>query len=196
MSPSWILSLLFILTACGGAFTFVQKPEPVISRGIASINEADIDQKLFALHAYQIIARKETLKIDELKHELSKKDLHQSNPYYSFLAANAQVEEFENELLKYDRKILTQKVQEFSKKGPLERASLSGLMARMKMEQMTTSFPGKVLIEMHYRELRKSMEFQVLEKNIEHHSHLMKLNRVHKGKNVVSARTGLKASKF
>lgn len=195
-SISFILIALMV-TSCGGFKFFENTSEK--ERKIASLvmeqlveEEAqtfsdEIDERLFALHSYQILAQANLLTFDELLVDSTLREMYKHSSYLNLMAIRTQMDEIENEFMELWSSLENKKTKSAIQKKGLVIARLKHFEKQSTLAQMSVqnikAFTGDSLdmevnvsekeIRKEYKRLEAFKEFQIYEKNIEHLSHLM-----------------------
>lgn len=189
------LLALLLLASCSGRGLSLFGHDESAKRQIASIAmerllteedesfEAQIDEKLFSLHCYYVIAQKHLLEFERSIDDSTLEKLYQGEHYLSLLATRTQIDEIERDLKelslslnKERRSLLEKKLRTFKEKNLMTSLSLSNLSHLIGVETQDEKNPKLSEIEKEYQELEKTKNFQVYEKNIEHLSHMMETN--------------------
>ena len=101
---------LLLLSSCSGPGMSYFNQEVSPERRVASIAmerllteeedsfESQIDEKLFSLHSYYVIAQKHLLEFDRTIDDSSLQNLYKGEHYLSLIAARTQIDEIEKDL--------------------------------------------------------------------------------------------------
>jgi peptidoglycan/xylan/chitin deacetylase (PgdA/CDA1 family) len=189
----------FIATSCG----LIDLGEKSISRNIAataiekmvsdeeSSFQEEIDQKLYSLYCYYLIAQKNLLRFEKKIpfHEAS--SLYSEPEYLSLLATKGEIDSVETELTQVyfelskiketedngKKRIFLTSIEQFQSKGSFYHQALSNLRTRLGVKDH--SFDSDILeksLVTEINQFEKNSEFFIYEKNIEHLSHMMEMN--------------------
>lgn len=149
----------------------VQQESPLIIK--------EIEQKLFSLHSYHIMGQKNLARFDEALKDSQLSELYHSYEYQNLLAIKGQVLSIENDLTQLakalgpnQKKLLTERVKNFSKKSYLHALTTQTLTTSLKLKSKLNYKVSAKDIENEYQKLFQIREFQVFEKNIEHLAHI------------------------
>lgn len=160
MKWTFLILSLFILPACGGFTLF--KGVGLVDRRIASVEPSfdnqDFKAELRALHHYHLLAQKKISVMDHKK----------------LLVIKSKIDEIETDLLKKNGLNLKKAVHEYAAKSKLTNLSMKRLGQKLGMK-LPSSVEKASLKEVDeaIREAKGTREFQVIDMNVEHLSHMM-----------------------
>lgn len=151
---------------------------------------SELSNKYLALHGYYAIGQKNLLHFDQDIKELKLEALYKSPSYLSLLAVKAQVDEIESEVfglwvsLSQSKVrglerllILEEGITQFAKLSKSQGLAMENLMVRLNLKPETSEQNlSENEIELIFKELENSVEFQVFDKNIEHLSYMLEMD--------------------
>lgn len=160
MKWTFLILSLFVLPACGGFTLF--KNAGLNDRKVASIESSfenqDFQAELRTLHHYHLLAQKKISVMDHKK----------------ILVIKSKIEEIETGLLKKNSSNLKKAVHEFASKSKLTNLSMKKLGHKLGMKLPVSQEKASLKeIEDAIREAKGTREFQVIDMNVEHLSHMM-----------------------
>lgn len=162
MKWTFLIISLFVLPACGGFTLF--KNAGFIDRKVASsephFENQNFEAELRALHHYHLLAQKKISVMDHKK----------------ILVIKSKIEEIETGLMKKNSLNLKKAVHEFALKSKLSGLSMKKLGHKLGMKLPTSVEKASLKeVEDAIREAKGTREFQVIDMNVEHLSHMMTL---------------------
>lgn len=160
MKWTFLFLSLFILPACGGFTIF--KNAGLADRKIASVEPSfenqDFAAELRTLHHYHLLAQKKISVMDHKK----------------LLVIKSKIDEIESGLLKKNSLNLKKAVHEFAAKSKLTNLSMKKLGQKLGMKLPASVEKASLKeVEDAIREAKGTREFQVIDMNVEHLSHMM-----------------------
>ena len=160
MKWTFLIISLFILPACGGFTLF--KNAGFVDRKMASVEPSfdnqDFEAELRALHHYHLLAQKKISVMDHKK----------------LLVIKSKIDEIETDLLKKNSVNLKKAVHEYAAKSKLTNLSMKKLGQKLGLKLPPSAEKATLKeIEEAIREAKGTREFQVIDMNVEHLSHMM-----------------------
>lgn len=185
-----VIGAAIILTSCGGFRLFANQtlplkalPAPAPMERLAmeenQLIKKELDKKLFSLHSYFIIGQRNLVRLDSTLSDQNIDQIHHSYIYLNLMAVRPQVHRIEEEILTLSRTlpakkliIMTEKVRGFSSKSYLHSLSIQRISEALQVNTGPIKQTSSLDIESEYQRLLKIKEFNVYEKNVEHHAHM------------------------
>lgn len=199
MKKTLIFLTLASLSSCG-LYRSLDPSEIEKSRLIASVGvqqlindeevtfKSEIEDKLHSLHIYYLLGHQNLNKIDKQIESGTSKNLYESATYLELISIRTQIDEIEteiketySELLRYKNKhrnkstIIENSILNFSQKSHIAKLSMDNLCEKLSLKINESSDITETELKKEIEKEGPTKEFQVIEKNIEHLSHLLDL---------------------